>query len=168
MTPIVCWPATVLDNPTRPVTEFGEKLTPLLDQMYEAMKNARGIGIAANQIGVDLSVAWVVREGVSEDEDGAAFEIVNPIIMGRSDPVVLEEGCLSVPGVRETVPRFGQVQVNYQDRNGVPHALEAEGHLAHVLQHEIDHLNGIVYVKHLSQLKRGFIQKKLAKMRSRR
>jgi len=159
---VVYWPDPVLDSPTQPVTEFGEALKPLLDDMMASMKEEEGIGIAANQIGVNLRLAWVGRE------DGTAFEIVNPEILEKSEPVVLEEGCLSVPGEWDKVKRYKKVKVRYQDMNGQTHELEAEGKLAHVLQHEIDHLYGTVFVKHLSQLKRTLIRKSMAKQKARR
>ncbi len=156
---IVIWPNKVLTTPTKPVTDFGEALTKLLDEMMESMKEAEGIGIAATQIGVPLRCAWVGRE------DGATFfEIINPQILDKSGPVLLEEGCLSVPDQFEKTPRFHKVKVKYQDRAGEWHELEAEGRLAHVLQHEIDHLDGHVFVDHLSGLKRGLILEKMRKL----
>jgi len=155
---IVIWPNKVLTTPTKPVTGFGEDLTRLLDEMSESMKEAEGIGIAANQVGVSLRCAWVGRE------DGTFFEIINPRILEKSEPVMLEEGCLSVPEQFEKTPRFHKVKVRYQDRAGEWHELEAEGRLAHVLQHEIDHLDGHVFVDHLSSLKRGLILEKMKKL----
>jgi peptide deformylase len=157
-TPIVIWPDKVLSTRTRRVAEFGAALDPLLDEMMESLRAAEGIGIAANQIGVPLAVAWVGRE------DGTFFEIVNPSVLEKSEPVSLEEGCLSVPHEWEQTPRFGKVRVRYQDRTGAEHELSAEGRLAHVLQHEIDHLDGTTFVEHLSQLKRGLIRKRMQKL----
>lgn len=162
---IVIWPNKVLNTQTKPVTDFGENLTKLLDEMFDSMREAEGIGIAANQVGVSLRCSWVGRE------DGSFFEIINPQILEKSGPVTLEEGCLSVPDQFEKTPRFHKVKVKYQDRAGEWHELEAEGRLAHVLQHEIDHLDGHVFVDHLSGLKRGLIlekMKKLQKMMARR
>ena len=155
---IVIWPNKVLTSPTKPVTDFGDTLTKLLDEMLESMKVADGIGIAANQVGVPLRCAWVGQE------DGSAFEIINPQILEKSEPVSLEEGCLSVPDLFEKTPRFHKVKVKYQDRAGAWHELEAEGRLAHVLQHEIDHLDGHVFVDHLSSLKRGLMLEKMKKL----
>jgi peptide deformylase len=104
-----------------------------------------------------LRVALVGRK------EGSFFEIVNPEVLSREGPVTLEEGCLSVPGEWEPCPRFHKVRVKYQDKTGAWHEEEAEGHLAHVFQHEIDHLNGTVFVMHLSQLKREMIRKKMQK-----
>lgn len=162
---IVIWPNKVLNTQTKPVTDFGENLTKLLDEMFDSMKEAEGVGIAANQVGVSLRCSWVGRE------DGSFFEIINPQILEKSGPVTLEEGCLSVPDQFEKTPRFHKVKVKYQDKVGEWHELEAEGRLAHVLQHEIDHLDGHVFVDHLSGLKRGLIlekMKKLQKMMKRR
>ena len=157
-TPIVIWPDKVLSTRTRPVTEFGAVLDPLLEEMMESLRAAEGIGIAANQIGVSLAIAWVGRE------DGTFFEIANPLVVEKSEPVSLEEGCLSVPPEWEQTPRFSKVRVRYQDRTGAPHELVAEGRLAHVLQHEIDHLQGTTFVDHLSQLKRALIRKRMQKL----
>jgi peptide deformylase len=155
---IVIWPNKVLTTATKPVTDFGPELQQLLEEMAEAMKEAEGIGIAANQIGVPLRCAWVGRE------DGTAFEIINPELVEKTGPVTLEEGCLSVPEQFEKTPRFHKVKVRFQDRTGAWQELEAEGRLAHVLQHEIDHLDGHVFVERLSQLKRGLILEKMKKL----
>jgi len=161
-TPILIWPDRVLSTPTRPVTEFGPALDPLLEEMMESLRAAEGIGIAANQIGVSLAIAWVGRE------DGTFFEIANPTVLETTEAVSLEEGCLSVPDEWEQTPRFAKVRVRYQDRTGAEHELAAEGRLAHVLQHEIDHLQGTTFVDHLSQLKRALIRKRMQKLQKER
>ena len=161
-TPIVIWPDKVLSTRTRPVSEFGHALDGLLEEMMESLRAAEGIGIAANQIGVPLAVAWVGRE------DGTFFEIANPVVLEKSEPISLEEGCLSVPHEWEQTPRFSKVRVGYHDRTGARHELTAEGRLAHVLQHEIDHLEGTTFVDHLSQLKRGLIRKRMQKLQKER
>ncbi|MBM7112748.1 peptide deformylase [Archangium primigenium] len=155
---IVIWPHKVLTTPTQPVTDFGENLTTLLDEMFEALKKAEGIGIAANQVGVPLRCSWVGRE------DGTFFEIINPQILERSGDVTLEEGCLSVPDQFAPTPRFHKVKVKYQDRTGAWHEVEAEGKLAHVFQHEIGHLDGQVFVELLAPLKRSLIREKMLKL----
>ncbi|MCU1491246.1 MAG: Peptide deformylase [Acidimicrobiaceae bacterium] len=158
--PIVYWPDPILDKPTDPVTEFGDALTTLLEDMLESMHAEEGVGIAANQVGVKRRLAWVCPE------DGPPFEIINPEILEKSEPIELEEGCLSVPDEREKVRRFRKVKVRYQDRTGASHELVAEGRVAHVLQHEIDHLYGTVFVRHLSVLKRGLIRKRMLKLKA--
>jgi peptide deformylase len=156
--PIVIWPDKGLQRPTAKVTDFGPTLDALLAEMTDSLREAEGIGIAANQIGVGLRVAWVGRP------DGTFFEVVNPELLETSEPVTYEEGCLSVPGEFEETPRFRKVKVRFQDRTGAWQTLEAEDRLAHVLQHEIDHLDGTVFVNHLSSLKRDLIRKKMLKL----
>ena len=155
---IVIWPHKVLTTPTKPVTDFGDSLTKLLDEMFASLKEAEGIGIAANQVGVALRCAWVGRP------DGTFFEIINPELLEHSGPVTLEEGCLSVPDYFEKTPRFHKVKVKYQDRTGAWQELEAEGKLAHVLQHEMGHLDGHVFVELLSGLKRGIALSQMKKL----
>src|SRR5688500_1911285 len=159
MKEIVVWPEKVLNTPTRPVTEFGPPLEELLAEMDTAVREAEGIGIAANQIGVPLRVALVGRG------DGTFFEIVNPEILSKEEPIQLREGCLSVPGEWEQVDRFRKVRVRYQDRTGTQHEVDAEGQLAHVFQHEIDHLEGTVYVMLISNLKRTLNRERMEKLK---
>ena len=155
---IVIWPHKVLTSATQPVTDFGPALEKLLDEMAEAMREAKGIGIAANQVGEPLRVALVGRE------DGTFFEIVNPQILERSGEVTWEEGCLSVPDVWEKVKRYEKVKVRYQDKTGQWHEVAADGKLAHVFQHEVDHLDGHVFVDLLSSLKRSLAQERMKKL----
>jgi peptide deformylase len=160
--PIVIWPDKVLLRPTAKVTDFGPALETLLSEMMESLREAEGIGIAANQIGVSQRVAWVGRP------DGTFFEIVNPEVLETAEPIAFEEGCLSVPGEFEDTPRFRKVKVRFQDRTGASQTLEAEDRLAHVLQHEIDHLDGTVFVNRISSLKRDLIRRKMVKLQKTR
>jgi peptide deformylase len=157
--PIVIWPDKVLNKPTKPVTDFGPALEDLLQEMRVAVREYEGIGIAANQIGVPLRVALVGRR------NGTFFEIVNPKIVERHGKMNLNEGCLSVPDVWEQVDRAEKIKVRYQDKKGEWHEEEAEGKLAHVFQHEIDHLDGTVYVMHLSPLKRSLIRERMERLK---
>ena len=156
---IVIWPEKVLNTPTREVSDFGSPLEELLAEMNAAVRAAEGVGIAANQIGIPLRVA-LVSAG-----DGTFFEIINPQIVSRQEPITLREGCLSVPEEFEQVERYRKVRVRYQDKTSAWHEVDAEGQLAHVFQHEIDHLNGVVYVMHLSNLKRGLIRDRMEKLK---
>lgn len=156
---IVIWPEKVLNTATKPVTEFGESLEALLAEMEASLREAEGVGIAANQIGVSQRVALVARG------DGTFFEIVNPTVLEKSEKVQLREGCLSVPDEWEQCDRFKKVKVKYQDKTGAWHEEEAEGQLAHIFQHEIDHLDGTVYVMHLSSLKRSLIRERMEKLK---
>jgi peptide deformylase len=157
---IVIWPDKVLTTPAKVVTDFGPSLEALLTEMLEAVRVAEGIGIAAPQIGVPSRVALVGRE------DGTFFEIVNPEILSKEEPVELDEGCLSVPAEWELCPRFAKVRVRYQDKAAQWHEESADGRLAHVFQHEIDHLDGRVFVMHLSALKRELIKKRMQRRKN--
>ncbi len=160
--PILIWPDKVLQRPTAKVSDFGPALEALLGEMMDSLREAEGIGIAANQIGVPLRLAWVGRP------DGTFFEIINPELLETAEPVTYEEGCLSVPGEFEDTPRFRKVKVRFQDRTGAWQTLEAEDRLAHVLQHEIDHLEGTVFANRLSSLKRDLLKKKMLKLQKTR
>ena len=156
---VVIWPDKVLTKPTKPVTDFGPELEQLLQDMRETAREYDGIGIAANQIGVPLRVALVGRR------DGTFFEIVNPTIVEKSGKMNWNEGCLSVPDAWEQVDRAEKVRVRYQDKKGEWHEETAEGKLAHIFQHEIDHLDGTVYVMHVSPLKRSLIRERMERMK---
>jgi peptide deformylase len=145
----------------RPVERIDAPLLRLLDDMLTTMYAAPGIGLAASQVGV-LTRAFVADLG----EEGARSPLflINPELVWRSDTSNLaEEGCLSLPKQFGDVARADQVRVRYTDREGQDQELAAEGLLARCLQHEIDHLNGILFVDHLSMLKRGMILRRLAK-----
>lgn len=160
--PVVWWPQDVLMNRPQPVTAFGDALRPLLDDMRETMIEEKGVGIAANQIGVALRIAIVAPE----EQD--AFIVANPEWIERSGAVTLDEGCLSVPDEWEKVPRFEKVKLRYQDEHGATRELEASGRVAHVLQHEIDHLDGLVFVDRLSSLKKSLIRQRMVKRQKQR
>ncbi|MEI5906122.1 peptide deformylase [Bacillus spongiae] len=138
--PIVKYPAEVLEKQTKTVTNFDKKLKKLLDNMYDTMIEADGVGLAAPQIGKELSVA-IVDIG---DESGT-IELINPTVLETSGQETDIEGCLSFPGLYGEVTRPSYVKVQAQDRNGRQYIIEAEGFLARALQHEIDHLNGILF-----------------------
>ena len=156
---VVIWPDKVLTKPTKPVTDFGPALEELLQDMRETVREYDGIGIAANQIGVPLRVALVARR------NGTFFEIVNPTILERTGKMNYNEGCLSLPDAWEQVDRAEKVRVRYQDKKGEWHEEEADGKLAHIFQHEIDHLDGTVYVMHVSPLKRSLIRERMERMK---
>ena len=155
---IVIWPAKVLNSATREVTAFGPELHALLEEMRVAMQEAKGIGIAANQIGISQRVAIVGRG------DGTFVEMVNPKIVARRGEKVRGEGCLSVPGELEEVTRDEEVDVTWQDRDGKSHTETAKDRFAHVVQHEVDHLDGTVYVMHISAMKRDIIRRRMVKL----
>jgi peptide deformylase len=158
--PILRFPDERLRTVAKPVTVFDDALRKLVADMAETMYEAPGIGLAATQVNVHQRVVVI---DISEDQKGLqAF--VNPVIESLSGMQTYEEGCLSVPGVYDKVDRPSDVRVRYQDLDGKEHVLETGDLLAICIQHEIDHLNGKVFVDHLSQLKQTRIKNKLAKL----
>lgn len=156
---IIFLPDHRLRAPTAPVDVFDDKLQTLIDDMIETMDHAEGIGLAAPQIGISkkLAVIDITRERNSR------LVIINPEIIDKQGEEWMEEGCLSVPGAYDKAPRALAVKVKALDRTGKPFEIEADGTLAHCLQHEIDHLNGRLFVDYLSSLKRKLALKKLEK-----
>jgi peptide deformylase len=147
-----------------PVTVFDDGLRRLLDDMLETMYDAPGIGLAAPQVGVPRRA--VVIDLGAEPQDRRPMFLVNPEVTWRSDELVAaEEGCLSLPEQFAEVTRPSAVEVAYSDREGARHTIRADGLLARCLQHEIDHLDGILFVDHLSSLKRNIILRRLIKVK---
>lgn len=146
-----------------PVERIDAGLLRLLDDMLETMHAAPGIGLAAPQIG-HLKRACVIDLG--EQGDGEPLYLINPELFWRSSTMIVEEeGCLSLPEQFGQVARAEQVRVRFSDRAGIQQEIEGQGLLARCLQHEIDHLNGVLFVDHLSALKRTLILRKLSKAR---
>lgn len=163
--PITKYPEPVLRAKTGRVEKIDDTLQGLIEDMVETMHDAPGVGLAANQVGVPLQLA-VIELG---DHEGAGphrslVVLINPEMLSMEGSVVAEEGCLSVPDFTEKVKRAAKVKVRAQDRHGKHFELEAEGLMAKALQHEIDHLNGIVFVDRLSPIKRNIFRRKLKKM----
>ena len=161
---------TILHHPdprlrtkAKAVSRFDAALQRLLDDMFETMYAAPGVGLAATQVGIDQRIA--VMDCTRDDDKREPIVMINPEIVERSDVEDVDEGCLSVPGVGETVKRFRKVKVRALDREGKPYELEAEGLLAQCIQHEVDHLDGKLYIDHLSSLKRERLLKKLREER---
>lgn len=144
---IVTIPEPVLRKKARKVTDFGPELQTLIDDMIDTMRQAPGVGLAAPQVAVPLRVI-VVEFGDEENEEvpPKLFTLVNPEIVRVSDETVVgTEGCLSIPGFIGDVERLEQITVKGQNRHGQPVRLKASGWLARIFQHEIDHLNGVLY-----------------------
>ncbi|MGD9845466.1 MAG: peptide deformylase [Variibacter sp.] len=140
----------------------GEDIRALVDDMFETMYDAPGIGLAAVQIGVLKRIVTV--DLAKKDEPRQPQVFINPEIVSRSDDLsTYEEGCLSIPDVHEDVDRPAVTRVRYADLDGKTHEVDAEGLLATCLQHEIDHLNGVLFIDHISKLKRDRIVKKFTK-----
>jgi len=156
---ILRYPDARLHKVAAPVTVFDEPLKRLVADMAESMYAAPGIGLAATQVDVHKQV--IVLD-VSERRDSLVV-LINPEILDASGVSDIEEGCLSVPGIYETLERAERVKVRAYDANGNPFTLEAQGLLAVCIQHEMDHLKGKVFVESLSQLKQQRIRARLAK-----
>lgn len=152
----------VLETKAEPVTEFNGELRQLAADMFETMYANKGIGLAAPQVGVSKRLA-VLDHSAGEDE-AAKLVLVNPEILVREGTQIGEEGCLSIPGFREDVKRAYRVRVRAQDLEGKFFETDGEELLARAIQHEIDHLDGILFLQHLSLLKRDLIKRKIRKL----
>ncbi|MBP5997061.1 MAG: peptide deformylase [Azonexus sp.] len=157
--PILRFPDPRLKKIAAPVTKIDDSIRRLIADMAETMYEAPGIGLAATQVDVHKQVVVI---DVSEDRNDL-LALINPRLENFQGQQEGEEGCLSVPGIFEKVERAERVTVHYQDADGQARTLVAEGLLAVCIQHELDHLNGMVFVDHLSQLKQTRIRNKLAK-----
>ncbi|MAA89997.1 MAG: peptide deformylase [Deltaproteobacteria bacterium] len=159
------FPDPVLKQKALPVKEFDEKLAELADNMLETMYEERGIGLAAVQVGVLKQL--VVVDLKSGEEDISLREprvFVNPHIVERSGETISEEGCLSVIEYRAEIKRAESIKLEFQDLQGEPRTMEAEGLLSICIQHELDHLQGILFIDHLPILKQKMVKKRLAKL----
>ncbi|MEM7693290.1 MAG: peptide deformylase [Pseudomonadota bacterium] len=160
---ILILPDPVLRKVSAPVADVSDGVRALAKDMLETMYDAPGIGLAAPQVGV-LERVVVCDIAQREGETGAPMVLINPVIEAASDEMsVYEEGCLSIPDYTEDVTRPTAVRVAYLDENGDPRTVEADGLLATCLQHEIDHLNGVLFIDHISRLKRQMVTKRFAK-----
>jgi peptide deformylase len=156
---ILHYPDPRLRTEAKPVAEVTDKIRQLVDDMFETMYDAPGIGLAATQVNVHQQIIVI---DVSEEHDQPLC-LINPMILRAEGDEETEEGCLSVPGVYDTVRRAEKIEVRALGRDGKPFELEADGLLAVCIQHEMDHLKGKLFVDYLSSLKKQRIRKKLEK-----
>jgi len=155
------FPDPVLKAKARPVGEITPEILKLIDDMIDTMYAAPGVGLAAPQVGLSLRLAVV---DVSPEEDRRPpMVLINPEFISKEGEVEDEEGCLSVKGHATNVTRYERVRVRAFDRDGRSYEIEGEGFLARALQHELDHLDGMLYIDRISPLKRGLIKQKLKK-----
>ena len=160
---ILYLPDARLREVAKPVVHFDDKLQTLIEDMFETMYDSHGVGLAAPQIGVGLRLSVIDIMGDKQNQ----IVIINPEIIASEGQKKFEEGCLSVPGAYDTVIRAEKVTVKALDRNGNPFEIQADGLLAECLQHEIDHMNGKLFVDLLSPLKKAMARKKLEKFKKR-
>ena len=161
--PILHYPDERLRKPTTPVEQVDDGVRRLVDDMLETMYDAPGIGLAAPQ--VDISKRLIVID-ISENRD-APLCLINPAITEREGSETMEEGCLSVPGIYEPVERAARIRVQALNRDGEAFELDIDGLLAVCVQHEVDHLDGKLFVDYLTEIKRRRIRKKMEKLRRR-
>ncbi len=159
---IVKYPDPILQKPTEPVTEFNEELRTLVDDMFESMYAAQGIGLAAPQIGVSKRITVIDLSFKKNPEE--KIVLINPEIIFKQGKQNEEEGCLSLPEIREKVSRAENVRVRAQNVKGEWFEIDGEELLARAFQHEIDHLDGILFIFRVSALKRDLLLRKIRKM----
>lgn len=164
---ILKYPNPILRQKSTKVESFDEKLHSFLDDMYETMIESGGVGLAAIQVGIakQILVINLPREDDKQQYKEDLLEVINPTFLTQEESIEWEEGCLSVPEFYESVKRFNKVSIAYKDRFGNDKILQAEGFLAVALQHEIDHLNGILFVDKLPILRRKKFEKELKKLK---
>jgi len=160
--PILKYGDPLLHQTAQPVEAITPEVTRLLDDMIETMYAAPGIGLAATQVGVPMRI-FVVDLSVGRDPD-ALITLVNPEFVSREDMQIEEEGCLSAPGFTACVARPGRIVIRGLDRTGAPRTHEGEGLLARAFQHEMDHLDGTVFIDRLRGIKRDMIVRKIRKL----
>jgi len=158
------YPDPVLLHKTSRVEHIDDSVNQLIEDMVETMYAAPGVGLAANQVGVPLQLA-VIDLSMREDKKHShpLIVLINPEVLSMEGAVIEEEGCLSIPEHAEKVKRAAKIKVRAQDRTGEFFEIEADGLLAKALQHEIDHLNGLLYIDRLSRLKKNIFKRRFKK-----
>lgn len=159
--PILAYPDPRLRKKAKAVEVFDAALSSLLDDLFETMYDDNGVGLAATQVNIHLRVLTV---DPMENDGRQPFYLINPEIIARDGSMESPEGCLSVPGAYDKVNRSQRVKVRAQDKEGKVFEMDAEGFHAAIIQHEIDHLNGILFIDHLSSIKRERVRKHLLEL----
>jgi len=160
--PIRQYPDAVLKGKAKPVGDITPDIQKLIDDMIDTMYDAPGVGLAAPQVGVPLRLAVI---DISPEEDRRPpIVLINPEFVAREGEQDEDEGCLSVKGYNSNVSRYDKVRVKALDRQGVPFEVEGEGYMAKALQHELDHLDGMLFIDRLSPLKRSLFKRRLKKL----
>jgi peptide deformylase len=165
--PIRLYGDPILQAKALPVTRITPELRRLAEEMFETMGSARGVGLAANQVGVLERLFVLDVPAEMEGEPSHRLVMINPEILERSGQQVDEEGCLSFPSLYFDVKRAMHVKARATDLEGRPYEVEAEGYLARAIQHELDHLDGVLFIDRISSVKRGLLRSKLSEIRER-
>ncbi|MGV6988246.1 peptide deformylase [Testudinibacter sp. P80/BLE/0925] len=156
---VVKYPDERLRTKAVPVAEVNDEIRRIIDDMFDTMYHDEGIGLAATQVDIHQQIITIDIEGDKQNQ----IVLINPEVLAASGETGIEEGCLSIPGCRGLVPRKEKITVKALDRHGKEFTLEADELLAICIQHEIDHLNGVLFVDYLSPLKRDRIRQKMEK-----
>ncbi len=159
--PIYTYGASVLRKKAHPVKQVSDSVVKLIMDMFETMRKANGVGLAATQVGNMNRVITIDVSDNEEYKDVKPLALINPEILEHRGHIRMEEGCLSIPDVRDEVERDETVKVRFRDANFQPVELEATGLLARVILHEIDHLNGVLFVDHISSIRKKLHHKAL-------
>lgn len=163
--PIHLYGTKVWDGPAKRITKFDNDLVGLIRDMFETMHNADGIGLAANQVGLQLSLAVMDISEMEDYKNEKPLVVINPEILESSGERVMEEGCLSVPGIRDDVPRADSIRVRFTNGDFERVETELSGMWARVFQHEHDHLQQKFFINRLSSVKRQILKPKLSKVK---
>jgi len=161
---IVIWPDPILKQVGTPVTQFDEVLRTLVADMFETMYASDGVGLAAPQVRVLKNL--IVLDTRPRQPDSTPVAMINPVILKKEGSLVYSEGCLSLPGEFEDVERATNIRVKYQDVDGTEHEIDCDGLLSIAVQHEADHLLGIVFPDHISALKRELVRKRMKRLKA--
>jgi peptide deformylase len=159
--PILLYPSSLIRKKSLPVTSINGELQRLIDDMVETMYAAPGVGLAAPQVGALTQI--IVLDPHDDRKSTRPLALINPELVAADGQIMEEEGCLCIPDLREGVPRFKRVVVKAYDRNEKEIVLEGSDLLARILQHEIDHLNGVLFIDRLSAAKRELVKRRLKK-----
>ncbi len=168
--PVYTFDHPILKQKATPVENITTEIEKFVENMMATMHNADGIGLAANQVGDSRAIATIDISDIEEEKTKSPYKIpplilINPVVLAFSDETIeLEEGCLSLPKFRDTVTRPEKIQVRFYDVNMHEHTMEAEGLLARVMQHEIDHLNGKYFFEYLNPIRRAMAHSKLKRI----
>lgn len=167
--PVTLFGDKILRKKTGKVTEVDNKIIELVRNMFETMRNASGVGLAANQIGVDKQIFVVDISAMEGYEDSKPLTIINPRIVETSEVRnKMEEGCLSIPGIRREIERPEEIVITYQDIDLREHTMKVGDVLARVMQHEYDHLRGILFTDYFPESEKKDLKKKLEEIKNRK
>lgn len=163
--PIYTYGFEVLRKKTKKITKIDDKLIVLVANMFNTMHKASGIGLAAPQVGLDIALTVIDLSHVEDDTQHDPIVLLNPKVKESFGEVTMEEGCLSIPHIRAGVTRPDEVYIEYQDLDMNTNYIEIDGFLARVAQHEIDHLNGILFIDHLNKEQKSRIKEDLSQIK---